>query len=95
MYYSTILICVCSNSVPFPTSEKTRIRNRICVISALLRIRQKNMNVDVKMVLSDPFSSLLMCLYGLSFSNHTNEVLYTVKVAEDPLEVLKLENYQT
>jgi hypothetical protein len=46
-----------SDSAPYPTSKKIRIRNRIRVISAPLYIRQKNMNANVVKVLSDPIRS--------------------------------------
>jgi hypothetical protein len=54
MYYPTILIYVCSDSAPNPASEKIRIRSRIHVIFTSFHIRQKNIDVDVIKVLSNP-----------------------------------------
>jgi hypothetical protein len=69
-----------SDSAPYPTSEKIRIRNRIRVISAPLHIRQKNMDVGVDVVKdylirSDPLSSLRLTLtmwHTLYFCSGTN-----------------------
>jgi hypothetical protein len=62
MYYPTIFypcpIQQRSDSTPFLTSKRICICNRICVISAPLHIRQKNMDVDVENDLFDPLSSL-------------------------------------